>query len=288
MVFLLSQVLCCEDGGEADLQETADGAGAELMCSRRESWEEMCLQKAIHFSSRVGDIRHKVEALDAQLHSHERQRLEEDLLLEMFLSQEVNQRYKQERARSAALAANTAHGQHDPPVVPGTTVVPASGSPLQRPHSFQASNPSVIATTWPAAHLGPLPSGVHRQQGPTPAQQASAGSARQGVRPSLNSAREVEATAGVLEQTEPRRVAERSVLPLPQERRTTSATTSSIDPALTAAMASRSSPSVGPAGTVRHLEARQGAEQGGVVGSVVQLNSQTAGGHTNVGGMKRT
>eukprot|EP00803_Ostreobium_quekettii_P004742 evm.model.scf_38EXC.11 EVM.evm.TU.scf_38EXC.11 scf_38EXC:129878-132162(+) len=269
-------VLSCEDGGEADLRETTDGSGANLMCSRRESWEDICLQKAIDFSTRANNLRQKIESLDARLQRHARPRPEEDLLLEMFLSQDVNRRYRQERASSVTLAADTVGGKHSLPYVSGP---PVAGGLCQLPHNLQAVASSSLSATWPAAQLGPLPSGLHRHQGQSQGkgqgqgqalgQQLTGTPAQVGVcSPPRSLGEEQKQSTGGQEQAETRNALGRSTAPLQGENCGVSAAATAIDPAVAALMAARGNPGVGVAGAVRQLNAQQSGGQGSTMGNL--------------------
>ncbi|GMH33363.1 hypothetical protein BSKO_01197 [Bryopsis sp. KO-2023] len=90
-----------EEGGEADLEETPDGQGKDLLWSRHEAWEDMCLQKAGDFAIRSQAIHGRLQMLDKLMGNIKRARPEEELMLERLASQDVHDRYVAQKAKSA-------------------------------------------------------------------------------------------------------------------------------------------------------------------------------------------
>lgn len=84
-------ILAAYDGAEADFEETPDASGANLMCSRKEAWQDMCLNKAVEFTRKTEQIKKQVEIVEAA-YFQGTARTEEAYLLDLFLSQDSQAR----------------------------------------------------------------------------------------------------------------------------------------------------------------------------------------------------
>lgn len=89
-----------EEGDEADLAETADGTGANLMCSRDEAWRDMCLKKVMDFIKRGDIARQHIEAAERKYDPFGPHiPAEEKYLLERLLLEDAKNRLQAEKAK---------------------------------------------------------------------------------------------------------------------------------------------------------------------------------------------
>jgi len=74
-------VFATEEGDDADVDETADGRGGGLLCSKRDAWQSMCVRKSTEFHGRLKRLRERVEKLEAAVWQPDRRRPEEGFML---------------------------------------------------------------------------------------------------------------------------------------------------------------------------------------------------------------
>ena len=118
------QVLGSLDGSMADLEETPDHAGQNLVCTRDQAWEDYMLRQGIEFTKRFQGLRQKVEELDqasplasgsgkaASKAVHSATSVEDSHVLAKLLAEDAKERLEAERKRlpGAAAASGSVRG----------------------------------------------------------------------------------------------------------------------------------------------------------------------------------
>uniref|UniRef100_A0A061R425 GLTSCR protein conserved domain-containing protein n=2 Tax=Tetraselmis sp. GSL018 TaxID=582737 RepID=A0A061R425_9CHLO len=95
-------LLASEDEDEADIDETQDGQGSNLLCSRRDLWRDLCFKKSMEVHAKITQLRERLDKFESKLSEPERPRPEEEYALQQICLEEAH-RWKagQQTARTS-------------------------------------------------------------------------------------------------------------------------------------------------------------------------------------------
>mmetsp|Transcript_4691 Transcript_4691/g.13018 ORF Transcript_4691/g.13018 Transcript_4691/m.13018 type:complete len:158 (+) Transcript_4691:249-722(+) len=86
---IVYHTLATEEGDDADVDESCDGSGSNLLCSRRDAWQSMCLKKSTEFYGRILRIRERLDKIEGQTALLDQQKPEEAYMLHSICLQEA-------------------------------------------------------------------------------------------------------------------------------------------------------------------------------------------------------